>query len=121
MTQLAAYLKIDQKTLFRNDFSSSSSYRFSGTIYTDRPQTTAFNLTGYTLTIRFFKEWYSSDFFDKAATINVAASGTWYYNVASGDLPTPGIYMCKVELTKSGEQISTLNRVEILIKDGATA
>ena len=118
---LSAYLKLDQTILHRNDFSSDDSYRFSGTVYSDRNFTTAINLTGFTLTVRMFKEWHSSDYFNKAAIINVAASGTWYYEVATGELPAPGVYLVKVELTKSGSQISTINRQEILIKEGPSA
>lgn len=118
---LQAFLKLDQYTLFRNDFSSSSSYRFTGTVFTDRELITPFTLTGYTIKIRMYREWHSSDYFNKTATINSATLGTWYYNIASGEMPTPGIYLCKIELSKSGEQISTINRNEILIEDGATA
>lgn len=121
MTALSAYLKLDQTILFRNDFSSDDSFRFSGTIYSDRNLTTALNLTGFTLTIRLFREWHSSDYFNKTATINVAASGTWYYEIATGELPTHGVYLCKIELSKSGSQISTINRQEILVKNGASA
>lgn len=118
---LGIYLKLDQNTLFRNDFSDDSSLRFSGTVYSDRVLATAFNLTGYTLTIRFHKEWGAADYFNKTGTILVAANGTWYRNLVVGDLPTPGIYLCKMELTKSGTQVSTLNRVEVLVKEGSTA
>ena len=118
---LAAYLKLDQKTFFRNDFSNSSSYRLTGTIYSDKAQTSAFNLTGYTLTIRLYKDWKNTDYLNKTATINSASGGTWYYNVAANDIGFSGIYLCKIELSQAGQQISTQNRTEVYIKEGAAA
>jgi hypothetical protein len=116
---LGAFLKLDQTVLFRNDFSDESGQRLTGTVYTNRTLTTAFDLTGYTLTLRFHKEWHSSDYLNKPCTINVAANGTFYRNITRDDLPTQNVYLAKLELTKTGSQISTLNRQEIIIKNGA--
>lgn len=115
---LGAYLKLDQSTLYRNNFSSDS--KFTGTIYTDKNLTTAFNLTGYTLKLRFHREFSNNDLLNVTASITTAASGTFNYAFTSGDMPTPGIYLCSVELTKSGSQINTLNRNEVYIKIGAS-
>lgn len=112
---------MDTPVLYRGDYSSDSAQRISGTIYSDRTLATAFDLTGYTLTLRLFEEWHRTDQFDKDVTINVAASGTWYYNIASSEMPYDGLYLAKIELSKSGTVISTLNRVEVLVKRGPTA
>ncbi len=113
------YLKIDQKVLFTGDFSSSN--KLTGTIYTDEALTSAKNLTGLTIKVRLFKRWSSEDWFDKTASIVTAASGTWSYAIAANELPSAGLYLVKIELSQSGEILSTLNDVEILIKQGPTA
>jgi hypothetical protein len=113
------YLKLDQSRWFRNDFSSSN--KLTGTIYTDADRTTAANLTGFTLTVRFYKYDHSGDYFNKTASIVTAASGTWSYAVAVGEIPAPGLYNVKIELTSSGKQESTLNTQELLILNGPAA
>ena len=99
------YLTIDQKRWARGDYSSSN--KLTGTIYSDAAKTTAYSLSGYTLTIRIFKRWTSGDLFNKTADIVNAANGTWSYAVASSDMPTTGLYLIEVELSKSGEIMST--------------
>lgn len=118
---LQAFLALDQNVLFNSDFSSDSSLKFTGTIYSDVYQTTAFNLTGYTLTLRFFRNNSTADQFAKTCTITSATSGTWYINIEQDTLPAAGLYNVKMELTKAGTRLSTLNRTEILIKRGPTA
>ncbi len=113
------YLKLDQTEWFRNDFSASNA--LTGTIYTDKQMVTPKTLTGYTITLRMYKGRSWGDRFGKAATIVSATSGTFSYNVASAEMPPPGIYKVKAELTKSGDQESTLNRQELLILPGPAA
>lgn len=113
------YLKLDQKVLFNGDYSSSN--KLTGTIYTDEALTSAKNLIGYTLTVRIFQRDSTEDWFNKTATIVTAGSGTWSYAIAVNDLPSAGIYLVKLELSQSGEILSTLNDVEILIKRGPSA
>lgn len=99
------YLTLDQPVWVRGDFSSTD--KLSGTIYTDKARSTTLNLTGSSLTVRIFKRWHNVDYFSKVASIVSAANGTWSYVVARGELPQPGIYLLKVELSSSGIQIST--------------
>ncbi len=113
------YLVCDQKVLFNGDYSSSN--KLTGTIYSDSALTTAKSLTGYTIKIRIYKRDSDSDYFDKTANITVAASGTWNYPIAANELPGAGLYLIKLEISQSGEIMSTLNNVEILIKRGPTA
>ena len=117
---LGIYLKLDQSVLYNSDYSSDSSLKFTGTVYSDKYLSSAFDLTGYTLTLRLYRENATSDRFNQACTITVAASGTFYINIAQSTLPTDGIYLAKMELSKSGTVVSTLNRVEIMIKRGPT-
>lgn len=115
---LGAYLTVDQKQLPYGDYSGTN--KLTGTIYSDKAKTTAFNLTSYTLTVRIFKRWTTQDLFNKTATINVAASGTWYYAIGQYELPPPGLYMIETELSKSGEVLSTFAE-EIIIVESPSA
>lgn len=99
------YCKLDNPKWIEGDFSDTT--KITGTIYTDRLQTTAKDLTGYTLTLRIFPEWRNADYFNKTASIVVAANGTWSYALIENDLPREGQYMLKIELEKSGERLST--------------
>ena len=110
------YLALDQSRWFRGDFSSDNP--LTGTIYTDINQVTAKNLTGYTLVIRMHRPLHFGDWFGKTATIVTAADGTFSYNLVQGDTPPRGIFYVKIELTKSGVQESTINRVEFEILGG---
>ncbi|UVF62432.1 upper tail fiber [Nitrososphaeria virus YSH_922147] len=115
-----AYLSLDQSKWASGDYSSSN--KLTGTIYSDKDKTTALTLTGYTLTIRMFKSrWNSADYFNKEASIVSAGSGTFSYAVAQGEMPPDGRYMVKVELVKSGEQMSTLNDVYLFVRGGPHA
>lgn len=115
---LGVYLTLDQKVLFNDDYSDASGLKLTGTVYSDIGKTTAFNLTGYTITLRFYRDDSKSDRLNRECTITVAASGTFYINIATQQLPTAGLYLAKVTLTKSGTSVSSLNRSEILIKRG---
>ena len=116
----AAYLVVNEKTIFNSDYSSDSGLQLTGTVFSERSLTTAFNLTGYTLTLRIYRNGSDSDQFNQTCTITVAASGTWYLQITSNTLPISGVYLAKMELSKSGTVISTLNDQEILIKQGPT-
>ena len=114
-----AYLTLDQTKWYRDDFSDTN--LLTGTVYTDLNKSTAFNLTGWTVKVRIFKNSRWGDYFNKTATIVVAANGTWSYAVAQNEMPPPGIYNVKIELSQTGRRESTLNRVELLILEGPTA
>jgi hypothetical protein len=110
------YLAADQQRWFRNDFSDED--KLTGTIYTDINQVTAKDLTGYTIAVKLYRETHIGARFDEEASAVVAANGTWSYAVTDGDMPPAGLYLMKVELIKSGTQVSTLNRVEFEIIEG---
>lgn len=113
---LGFYLDLPQTVLFNGNFSSS--LKLTGTCYNEIQKTTAFDLTGYTITLRLYRENGYLDYYNETCTITVAASGTWEKAVTSGTLPYAGLYLVDLVLTKSGTQISNLNRVEILIQRG---
>ncbi len=112
------YLKLDQDRAHRDDFSSDAF--LTGTVYTDIGESVAKDLTGYTIKVRMHRPIHFGDFFNKIATVVVAANGTWKYLVGSAELPPRGLYYVSIELTKAGVKESTLNRVEILILGGLT-
>jgi len=112
------YLTLDQKRWNAGDFSSSN--KLTGTIYTTSAKTAAFDLTGYALQVRIFKRWTTSDLFNKTATIVSAVNGTWEYGVVSGEMATSGLYQLEIELSKSGEVMSTFP-VEFHILSGPSA
>ncbi len=100
------YLEMDQTRWIRSDYSDTN--LLTGTIYSDATKETAFNLTGYTLTVMIHKRWKNTALFKKTATITTAASGTWQYAIANNELGlSAGFYLIEVELTKSGEAMST--------------
>ena len=113
---LGYFLTLDQLVLFNSNFSDS--LKITGTCYSNKNKSTAFDLTGYTLTLRFFRDGGTTDHYNKTVDIVTAASGTWSEAVTSGTLPFEGLYLIDLVLTKSGTQISNLNRVEVLIKRG---
>ena len=111
------YLVLDQDQWYRDDFSDTN--LLTGTIYTNKSLTVKANLTGFTLKIRMMRNNRWGDHFGKTATIVSATAGTWSYAVTVNDMPPPGIYNVKLELTKSGRQESTLNRQELYVLEGA--
>ena len=115
---LGYYLKLDQSVIFNGNYSDTLTV--TGTCYTDVGQTAAFNLTGYTLTLRLYRDGGITDVFNQTASITSASSGTWNKAVTSGTLPSPGLYLADLVLSKSGTLVSNLNRVEVLIKRGPT-
>jgi hypothetical protein len=76
------------------------------------------DLTGYDIKVKMFKYWGSTDFFNKVAQPNIPRRGTWVYQVQEGDMPSSGIYVVEVELTKAGVKESTLNIQELLVRSG---
>ena len=113
---LGYYLSLDQSVLFNGNFSDS--LKITGTCYSDINKTTALDLTGYTLTMKLYMDNGYMDRFNQTCTIVTAASGTFSKAVASGTIPWANLYMVSLVLTKSGTQISNLNRVELLVQRG---
>ena len=93
----------------------------TGTIFTDIQKTVPKNLTGNTLIIRLYKGNRWGDHFGKTASIVSATAGTWSYAVQQNEMPPPGIFNVKLELsTGLTDRESTLNRQELFVKEGPT-
>ena len=67
-----------------------------------------FNLTNYTVK---FRVWDSSDnlILDGACTVDDAVNGKCHYTVQSGDFATAGTFTAELNLTKTGEDFSTMS------------
>ncbi len=120
MTQL--YLDSDQDRWFRNNFSDED--KLTGTVYTDINQTTAKDLTGYTIKVILTRRdgpGRHGDFLGATGSIVTADEGTWDYAMREQDVPPRGVYWMAIQLTKSGTRITTLNRVEFHILEGAAS
>lgn len=115
---LGIYLTLDQSILHNENFSDVSGFKITGTIYSNIDKSVAFDLTGYTIKLRLSKDNAKSDNLNKECTITTAASGTFYLSITENTLPVAGLYLANVELTKSGSKVTSLNRVEILVKRG---
>lgn len=114
MTQY--YLKLDQDVWGYGDYTDSNSYALTGTIYTDEDQTVAANLTGFTLTIKFYEIPSGFTGVSDTAEIITAGSGTWRYKPSSGKMPARGLWTVVMELSLSGSLVQTINRQELLIR-----
>ena len=115
---LGIYLTLDQNSIYNDNFSDVAGFKITGTIYSDIGKTAAFDITGYTIKLRLAKENGKSDYLNETCTATVAASGTWYLSVTENTLPTAGLYLAYIELTKSGSKITSLNRNELFIQKG---
>ena len=58
--------------------------------------------------------------FNKTASIVLAGSGTWSYAVQQNDMVAPGVYLLEIELSKSGEVMSTFPET-FIVEYGPTA
>lgn len=69
---------------------------------------TAFNLTGYAVTIKVWKEVpRPAALFTGNCPLVVAASGTCRYLIVNGDFPASGAYKLELEMTQAGIVLST--------------
>lgn len=69
----------------------------------------AYNLTGYTITLKVWRESVPGLLMSGDCAIVVAASGTCRYLVVAGAFSKAGTYQAELELTKSGVVESTGN------------
>ena len=79
----------------------------------------AFNLTGYTITLKVWAPNVPGTLkFSGACTIDVAASGTCHYVLVSGNFDTVARYQAELELTKSGVVSSTRPFIIVVEESG---
>jgi len=66
------------------------------------------DLTGYTVTLHTWQSLVPGTYvINEACTVDVEASGTCHYNIASGDISSAGQWVGELELTKAGAVEST--------------
>lgn len=106
---MALYLKLDQATWVQEDYTDSSTYDLSGTIYRDNTFTTAeTSLNTFTGTFRLIdqegKQLFSTD---SGLTLN--ADGTFTMTFAQGKTPTvSGNTKLRILLEKSGSRLTAV-------------
>ena len=107
MTQMNLFLKLDKEVWTKGDFGTATGLGLTGTIYTTSTLATAQNLTDYTLKIRLYDQ-IGDEVFNDDCNILIAASGTWEYLPADGDLNFDFIGEVKIELLKATQQITAI-------------
>lgn len=106
---MVLYNELDQDKWAQEDYSDVDALGLTGTIYTDKTLTTAFDGTGYTLSFRFKDR--NGDIIDE----NIediewvtAASGTWRMKPTSGRFFGTGSGEFLMRLEKTGTQITAV-------------
>src|SRR3990172_9451908 len=80
---------------------------------------TAFDLTGYTITFKTWREGIPGTLIiNGTGSIVVAASGTCKYTVVEGNTATPGEYLAELELTKTGVNVAPITYRFIVEESG---
>jgi len=100
------YNKLDTLQWGKGDFTDVVAEAMTGTIFSDEALTVAFDLTGYTLSLTFYDEVDGKVIKSGlAATIVVAANGTWRLLPNSGDLNFQFVGDVLVRLEKAGSEL----------------
>lgn len=77
----------------------------------------AYNLTGYTVTLKLWRPMKPGTLvLSKACTIDVAASGTCHYTVASGDFATAKTYAGELEATATGK-VESVKKFRLVVTE----
>lgn len=105
---MVLYVDIDQHVWGQEDFTDENVLALTGTIYDAFNLTTAFDLTGYTLTFRYVSQ--GRVIYDDDTNIEIvtAGSGTWRFKPDEGSLPIDANGEVVILLEKSGTQISAI-------------
>lgn len=97
---MVSFVKLNQKIWAEDDYSSSNNDALTGTIYSNDTLTTAKDLTGCTIKIRFTTS-NNELVYDDDADVVTAASGTWRYKPGQYDVNFFGFYRIQIEITDS--------------------
>jgi len=105
---MVLYLKLDQKSWGQKDFTDSTDFDLSGTVYDDNRFTTARDISSYTGKFRLINydgdEIFSSD---QGLTLN--ANGTFSMKFAEGATPViRGSYKVRIRLEKTGNRLTAV-------------
>ena len=106
---MALYLKLDQKTWVQEDYTDSSTYDLSGTIYRDNTFTTAeTSLNTFTGTFRLIDQ-EGKSLFSTQSGLTLNADGTFTMTFAQGKTPTvSGNTKLRMLLEKSGSRLTAV-------------
>jgi len=77
----------------------------------------AYNLTGYTITLKVWRQGVPGLVMSGNCDIVVAASGTCRYMVVSGAFNKAGTYQAELELTKSGVVVESTANFEVEVEE----
>ena len=102
------YLDLDIHEWVLEDYTNVDALAITGTVYSDKKLTTAFDLTGYTLSFRMVDDDELIYDDETDAEIVTAASGTWKYLPDSGRLTSIGNGQVSLRIEKSGTQITAI-------------
>ena len=107
---MTLYVKLDSHIWILEDYTDEDSLGITGTVYSDDAMTTAFDITGYTLTIRIKAQGkikFDSDQDSNVSAI-VAADGTFRYKPEIGDLLLEANGEVSLLMEKTGTQITAI-------------
>lgn len=97
-----------------------SDFGFSLNFTVQEDDETAFNLTGYTITMKVWSQGLSSDpIVTGACVADVEASGTCHYPVVQYDFDDVGDYLVEIELTKVGVAAESTRNYTLHVEESA--
>jgi hypothetical protein len=106
---MALYLKLDQKTWVQEDYTDSTTYDISGTVYRNNILTTAeTSLNTFTGTFRLIDQ-EGKSLFSTQSGLTLNSDGTFQMTFAQGKTPTlSGNTKVRILLEKSGSRLTAI-------------
>jgi len=106
---MVLYVKLDSHEWGVEDFTDEDALSLTGTIYSDRELSTAFDLTGYNLDFRMISQGkITLDDNGEDTEIVTAASGTFRYKPDNGKVVVEANGEVNIRLEKTGTQVSAV-------------
>jgi len=105
---MVLYLKLDQKVWGQSDYTDSSSFDLSGTVYDENTLATARDISGYTGTFRLLDN-RGNLVFSSSTGLTLNADGTFTMTFAEGSSPyTTGNHVLRLRLESSGNRLTCI-------------
>ena len=105
---MVLYLRMDQKTWSQLDFTNSSTYDLSGTVYDENTLTTTRDISGFTGTFRFIDQ-AGKTVFSTTTNLTLNADGTFLMQFAEGATPHyHGNVKVRLRLVSSGNRLTCI-------------
>ncbi len=105
---MVLYLKLDQKSWCKGDFTDSATYDLSGTVYDDNRFATARDISGFTGTFRLIN-WDGDDIYSTTTGLTLNNDGTFLVKFTEGTSPIiRGMYKVRLRLEVSGTRITAV-------------